>query len=55
MVTANEFLTRTLDALPNLFQTMVNEIGRIPDHHVYGRVSSVRGMLVEVSGVEGEL
>ncbi len=41
--------------MPNLFQTMVNEIGRIPSHHVYGRVSSVRGMLIEVSGVEGEL
>ncbi len=41
--------------MPNLFHTMINEIGRIPGHHVYGRVSSVRGMLIEVSGVEGEL
>ena len=55
MLAALANLESSSAVLPNLFQTMVNEIGRIPERHVYGRVSSVRGMLVEVSGVEGEL
>jgi flagellum-specific ATP synthase len=32
---------------------LINEIGRIPDHLVFGRVTSVLGMMMEVSGVEG--
>ena len=39
----------------DLFRTIVNEIDRIPDHRVYGRVASVRGMLIEVSGTETAL
>lgn len=36
-------------------RNLINEIERIPDHLVFGRVSSVLGMLIEVSGVEGML
>lgn len=36
-----------------LIKNIVNEIDRLPTFHQYGRVASVLGMLVEVSGVEG--
>ena len=34
---------------------MINEVGRLPDYRVYGQVSAVVGLLVEVSGVQGSL
>jgi len=34
---------------------IINEINHLPDHRVYGRVSAVVGLLIEVSGVEGAL
>ena len=34
---------------------IVNEVGRLPDCQVYGRVSAVVGLLVEVGGVQGGL
>ncbi len=34
---------------------IINEVGRLPDYRVYGRVSAVVGLLVEVSGVQGSL
>ena len=36
-----------------ILNSLKNEIERLPSHRVYGQVSSVLGMLVEVSGVEG--
>jgi len=38
-----------------LFKNIVNEIDRLPDYHVYGQVTSVLGMLVEVASAEGVL
>lgn len=35
-----------------LLNSLINEIERLPSHRVYGLVSSVLGMLIEVSGVE---
>ena len=35
------------------FSNLVDEINRITSHRIYGRVTSVLGMLVEISGVEG--
>lgn len=32
--------------------TFLNELSRLPDHRVFGRVSAVQGLLVEVSGVQ---
>ncbi len=34
---------------------IINEVGRLPDFRVYGRVSAVVGLLVEVSGAQGSL
>ena len=34
---------------------IANEVSRLPDYHVYGRVTSVVGLLVEVGGVQGSL
>ena len=34
---------------------IVNEVGRLPDSQIYGRVSAVVGLLVEVGGVQGGL
>ena len=34
---------------------IINQVGRLPDHQVYGRVSAVVGLLVEVGGVQGGL
>ncbi len=36
-----------------LIKNIIGEIDRLPSAHEYGQVSSVLGMLVEVSGVEG--
>ncbi len=38
-----------------LIQNMLHEIERLPDHEVFGRVTSVSGMLVEVGGAHGAL
>ena len=38
-----------------LTNNIANEVGRLPDYHVYGRVTSVVGLLIEVSGVQGNL
>lgn len=37
------------------FDNIVREVGRLPDHKVYGRVTAVVGLLVEVGGVDGHL
>ena len=36
-----------------IFNSLKNDIDRLPTYRVYGQVSSVIGMLIEVSGVEG--
>ncbi len=33
--------------------TIINQIARIPDYRVYGHVTQILGMLVEIGGVEG--
>ncbi|MBF0095491.1 MAG: flagellar protein export ATPase FliI [Alphaproteobacteria bacterium] len=38
-----------------LIRNMLNEIEQLADHQVYGRVSGIQGMLVEVGGVRGSL
>ena len=35
--------------------TLINELERLPVHRVFGRVSAVQGLLVEVTGVQGNL
>ena len=35
--------------------TLINELDRLPVHRVFGRVYTVQGLLVEVSGVQGNL
>lgn len=37
------------------FRTMINEINRLPGSLAHGRVTAVRGMLVEVGGTQGAL
>jgi flagellum-specific ATP synthase len=39
----------------NLFQAIASEITRLPDRKLFGRVASIRGMLIEVTGVESVL
>ncbi|OHC76910.1 MAG: flagellum-specific ATP synthase FliI [Rhodospirillales bacterium RIFCSPLOWO2_12_FULL_58_28] len=34
---------------------IVNEVDRLPDYNVFGRVSAIIGLLVEIEGVEGAL
>ncbi|GAB6053287.1 flagellar protein export ATPase FliI [Magnetospira thiophila] len=36
-------------------KSLIREIERLPDHQVYGRVSGVQGMLVELGGMKGAL
>ncbi len=38
-----------------LFDNIVREVGRLPDHRIFGRVTNVVGLLIEVGGVEGHL
>jgi flagellum-specific ATP synthase len=38
-----------------LINNIADEVGRLPDYHVYGRVTAVVGLLVEVGGVQGSL
>ncbi|MEQ8509634.1 MAG: flagellar protein export ATPase FliI [Rhodospirillaceae bacterium] len=35
--------------------TLINDLGRLSVHRVFGRVSAVQGLLIEVSGVQGNL
>jgi len=39
--------------LNRIFNSLTSAISRLPSHLVYGQVSSVLGMLIEVTGVEG--
>lgn len=41
--------------METVFQSLLTDIERIPEHRFYGRVSTVLGMLVEVSGAEHRL
>ena len=41
--------------MPVLTQNILGEIERLPPVHIYGQVTGVLGMLVEVSGVQGHL
>ncbi|NQV56995.1 MAG: flagellar protein export ATPase FliI [Rhodospirillales bacterium] len=41
--------------MSTIVNNILNEIGRIPDHSVYGQVTSILGMLVEINGVEGRI
>lgn len=36
-------------------ETFIANLNELPDHHVYGRVSAVLGLMVEVSGLERQL
>lgn len=36
-------------------EPVLREISRIPEHRIYGRVSAVLGMLVEIAGIESNL
>ncbi|MBL6945343.1 MAG: flagellar protein export ATPase FliI [Rhodospirillales bacterium] len=38
-----------------LFDNIAKEVGRLPDQKIYGRVSAVVGLLIEVEGVEGHV
>ncbi|MCG8509618.1 MAG: FliI/YscN family ATPase, partial [Rhodospirillales bacterium] len=38
-----------------LFDNIVKEVGRLPDQKIFGRVSAVVGLLVEVGGLEGHV
>ena len=35
--------------------TLINDLGRLSVHRVFGRVSAVQGLLIEVSGIQGNL
>ncbi|NQV47354.1 MAG: flagellar protein export ATPase FliI [Rhodospirillaceae bacterium] len=41
--------------MKRLSDNICNEIGRLPDHVVYGSVSSIVGMLIEIEGAESAL
>lgn len=38
-----------------LFAAVRSNLGQIPEHHLYGRVTAVQGMLIEVGGVQRRL
>ena len=38
-----------------LFNAVQTNLSQIPEHHLYGRVAAVQGMLVEVSGIQRRL
>ncbi|CAA6606362.1 Flagellum-specific ATP synthase [Rhodospirillaceae bacterium LM-1] len=38
-----------------LLRNLLNDIDRVPDNQIYGRVTAVQGMLVEIGGVQNNL
>lgn len=42
-------------SLGQLFNAVQTNLSQIPEHHLYGRVSAVQGMLVEVGGIQRRL
>ncbi|MFN3077050.1 MAG: flagellum-specific ATP synthase FliI, partial [Alphaproteobacteria bacterium] len=42
-------------ALALSLRNIINEIDHLPDHDAYGRVAGIRGMLVEVGGLQGSV
>ena len=40
---------------PEALTLLLTDIKQIPDYHLYGRVTAVQGMLVEVGGVQRRL
>jgi len=42
-------------SLGQLFNAVQTDLSQIPEHHLYGRVTAVQGMLVEVGGVQKRL
>ncbi|MBI5119467.1 MAG: flagellar protein export ATPase FliI [Rhodospirillales bacterium] len=38
-----------------LLRNLLNDIDRVPEHQIYGRVTAVQGMLVEIGGVQNNL
>ncbi len=41
--------------MPVNITSLLNELGRLPTFHVFGNVSGVQGLLIEVAGVQGNL
>jgi flagellum-specific ATP synthase len=41
--------------MSSLMQTLIGEIERLPTDRLFGRVTSVRGLIVEIGGVQGNL
>ena len=39
----------------NAAERLLEELSRLPDARIYGRVKAVQGMLVEIAGVQGQL
>ncbi len=42
-------------SLGQLFKAVQTDLSQIPEHHLYGRVTAVQGMLIEVGGVQRRL
>jgi len=42
-------------SLGQLFNAVQTNLSQIPEHHLYGRVAAVQGMLVEVDGIQRRL
>jgi flagellum-specific ATP synthase len=43
------------DSSPDPLNLLLSDIKQIPDYHLYGRVTAVQGMLIEVGGVQRRL
>ncbi len=41
--------------MSSLGKALVSDLSRLRDHHIYGSVTSFRGMLIEISGIERSL
>jgi len=41
--------------MSSLMQTLIGEIERLPTERLFGRVASVRGLVIEIGGVQGNL
>ena len=41
--------------MPVNISSLLNELDKLPTHHVFGSVSGVQGLLIEVAGVQGNL